>query len=77
VRFHQTKKENGETETEIFGRIEGLTPDSKHAFHIHELGDLTDDENGCDSLASHFNPFGEHHGGPGSCHSHMGDLGNI
>jgi superoxide dismutase, Cu-Zn family len=56
---------------------EGLTPDSKHAFHIHELGDLTDDENGCDSLASHFNPLGEHHGGPGSCHSHMGDLGNI
>lgn len=38
------------------------------------MGDLS---NGCTSLASHYNPFGEHHGGPGGCHSHVGDLGNL
>ena len=59
---------------EISGTIEGLTPNSLHAFHIHELGDLT---NGCTSLASHYNPFGEDHGGPDSCHRHVGDLGNL
>jgi len=61
----------------ISGHIEGLTPKSQHAFHIHELGDLTDSLNGCLSLASHFNPLGETHGGPHSCHSHIGDLGNL
>jgi Cu-Zn family superoxide dismutase len=63
--------------TEISGRIEGLTPNGMHAFHIHELGDLMDSANGCNSLSSHYNPFGESHGGPDSCHRHLGDLGNI
>ena len=63
--------------TEISGKLEGLTPSGQHAFHIHELGDLTDPTNGCLSLAGHYNPFGEHHGGPHSCHRHVGDLGNI
>ena len=62
------------SKVQIVGRIEGLTPDSQHAFHIHDLGDLSD---GCTSLASHFNPFGESHGGPHDCHRHLGDLGNL
>ena len=60
--------------TEIWGRIEGLGPNGEHGFHIHELGDLT---KGCDSLGGHYNPFGEEHGGIESCHSHVGDLGNL
>ena len=58
----------------IQGNMSGLTPNQQHAFHIHELGDLT---NGCTSLAAHFNPFSVNHGGPESCHRHIGDLGNI
>ena len=61
----------------IAGRLAGLTPNQKHAFHIHELGDLTDPGNGCVSLAGHYNPRGETHGGPESCHRHVGDLGNL
>ncbi len=60
--------------TLITGRIEGLTPNGLHAYHIHELGDLSD---GCTSLSSHFDPFEEDHGGPDSCHRHVGDLGNL
>lgn len=67
----------GHAITQISGRLEGLTPNGRHAFHIHELGDLTDPSNGCLSTAAHYNPFGETHGGPDSCHSHLGDLGNL
>ena len=38
---------------------------------------MTDPSNGCLSLAAHYNPFGETHGGPGACHRHVGDLGNL
>ena len=34
-------------------------PNQTHAIHIHECGDL---RKGCDSLGSHFNPYGETHG---------------
>ena len=60
--------------TEIWGKLEGLTPGGQHAFHIHEMGDLSQ---GCTSLAGHYNPLGEKHGGPHSCHRHVGDLGNL
>lgn len=46
----------------------------KHGFHIHETGNLLDE---CKSCKSHFNPFGEVHGGPNSNNRHVGDLGNI
>ena len=76
IRFSQTRisTEDAPTQTVIAGRLTGLTPNQKHAFHIHELGDLTD---GCMSLAGHYNPNGETHGGPESCHRHVGDLGNL
>ena len=54
--------------------IEGLSPNAKHAFHVHELGDLS---NGCISLASHYNPFGMTHGGKEAEVRHVGDLGNL
>jgi Cu-Zn family superoxide dismutase len=54
--------------------ITGLNPDSLHGFHVHEAGDLTDK---CNSMCSHFNPYGNTHGCPGMSKRHVGDLGNI
>jgi len=53
--------------TRFTGRLSQLTP-GKHAFHIHELGDVSD---GCTSTGGHYNPFGTEHG------QHVGDVVNI
>ena len=56
------------------GLIWNLTPGKEQGFHVHELGDMTD---GCESLGSHYNPFGNDHGGPDDQNRHIGDLGNV
>ena len=38
---------------------------------------MSDPSNGCLSTGPHYNPFAEPHGGPHSCHRHVGDLGNL
>lgn len=60
----------------IHVKISGLEPHSTHGFHVHEFGDL---RKGCDSVCSHYNPFGSPHGGLSSPKSqrHVGDLGNV
>jgi Cu-Zn family superoxide dismutase len=55
--------------------IDGLAPNTKHGFHIHEKGDLSDKD--LKSAGGHFNPTKEKHGGPTSEHHHAGDLGNL
>jgi Cu-Zn family superoxide dismutase len=60
-------------EIKISLNLKGLKPNSKHGFHVHEAGDLTDK---CKSMCAHFNPYGHDHGAPGK-HRHVGDLGNI
>ena len=59
---------------EVIADIEGLSQ-GKHGFHIHEFGDLRSEDG--TSAGGHFNPYGKHHGAPGSDDSHAGDLGNI
>ncbi|KAF0986005.1 hypothetical protein HZS_6632 [Henneguya salminicola] len=48
--------------------------DSKHGFHVHEFGDLS---NGCISAGAHYNPYNMSHGSLTSEIRHVGDFGNI
>lgn len=60
--------------TEVYAKISGLVPGTKHGFHVHETGDLS---GGCDTLGLHFNPFNQDHGSPFSKVRHVADFGNI
>ncbi len=55
--------------------LQGLDPNSVHAWHIHEYGDIS----GSDGKATggHYNPSGHDHGLPPTAERHAGDLGNL
>jgi Cu-Zn family superoxide dismutase len=59
----------------IVGDIEGLTPNARHAIHIHEFGDCTSADGS--SAGSHYNPERHPHGLPDVPQRHAGDLGNL
>ena len=59
----------------VTAEIEGLTPNQKHAIHIHEFGDCSDLSG--KSAGGHFNPDGKPHGLPPNADRHAGDLGNL
>jgi superoxide dismutase, Cu-Zn family len=59
----------------IVAVIMGLTPNSKHGFHIHENSDMSDP--GLMSTGNHFNPDKHVHGGPTTSPVHAGDFGNL
>jgi len=59
----------------ITGTFAGLSPNAKHAIHIHEFGDMT--ANNGTSAGGHYNPEGHKHGLPNGDEIHAGDLGNL
>lgn len=59
----------------IVAKIGGLTPNSKHAIHIHEFGDLGSED--ASSAGDHFNPDKHPHAMPDKDERHAGDLGNL
>ena len=71
VKFEELNTDNV---VKITVNLQGFIPNTKHGFHVHEAGDLS---NGCTSMCAHFNPFGKTHGGRNDLNRHVGDLGNI
>ena len=59
----------------ITASVSGLTPNAKHAIHIHEKGDCSAPDGS--SAGGHYNPDGHPHGGPDAAERHAGDLGNL
>ena len=59
----------------VVATIEGLTPNQKHAIHVHETGDCTSADGS--SAGGHYNPEGHQHGLPVATKRHAGDLGNL
>lgn len=55
--------------------LEGLEPNSVHAWHVHEYGNVS----GPDGKATggHYNPEGHDHALPPEAERHAGDLGNV
>jgi Cu-Zn family superoxide dismutase len=70
VVFTQTK--DG---VKVEANITGLNPDSEHAIHVHQYGDIRLD-NG-KGTGGHYNPAGHDHGLPAKDKRHAGDLGNL
>ena len=59
----------------VIADLEGLTPNQKHAFHIHQYGDCSATDGM--SAGGHYNPEGHQHGLPETESRHAGDLGNV
>jgi Cu-Zn family superoxide dismutase len=55
--------------------LEGLEPNQKHGFHIHEFGDCSSHD--ALSAGEHYNPEGHPHALPPVTPRHAGDLGNV
>lgn len=59
----------------VVADLEGLAPNSEHAFHIHQYGDCSSPDGM--SAGGHYNPEGHPHGLPDGGPRHAGDLGNL
>lgn len=59
----------------VAAQIQGLSPDARHAIHIHEFGDAR--QSSGKSAGSHYNPEGHAHALPDTTARHAGDLGNL
>ena len=60
---------------EIEAKLTGLPPNSKHAIHIHQYGDLTSKDG--KSAGDHYNPMHHPHALPDKKERHAGDFGNL
>ena len=70
-----TFKSAGKGKVEVKANLTGLTPNSKHAIHIHQYGDLTSKDG--KSAGDHYNPLGHQHALPDKKIRHAGDFGNL
>lgn len=67
--------------TEGFGKVkveafvQGLDPNSKHGFHIHEFGDCTAED--ASTAGGHYNPLKAEHGPMDGEMHHLGDMNNL
>jgi Cu-Zn family superoxide dismutase len=68
-----TRLANGNIRVQAF--IDGLSPHSKHGFHIHEFGDLRASDG--TTAGSHYNPDHHPHGLPPTPVRHAGSYGNL
>jgi len=59
----------------LTGEISGLSPNTEHGFHVHEIGDCSAPD--AKSAGDHFNPEHAAHGGPTSAAKHLGDIPNL
>jgi Cu-Zn family superoxide dismutase len=61
----------------VVADVEGLPPNSKHGFHIHEFGDCSSPDGA--SAGGHFAGSGKQHGMPTANlpERHAGDIGNL
>ena len=61
----------------VVADVEGLPPNSKHGFHIHEFGDCSSPDGS--SAGGHFTGSGTQHGMPDAAlpMRHAGDMGNL
>jgi Cu-Zn family superoxide dismutase len=62
----------------VVADLEGLTPNAKHGFHVHEFGDCSAPD--ATSAGSHYDAQAtKHHGKPDDQMNmkHSGDLGNV
>ncbi len=65
----------GNGKVRVVADLEGLTPNSKHGFHVHQYGDCSAPD--ATSAGGHYNPGNHQHAGPMVEMRHAGDLGNI
>jgi Cu-Zn family superoxide dismutase len=62
-------------QVEIEAKLTGLPPNSQHAIHIHQYGDLTSKDG--KSAGDHYNPMDHPHALPDKENRHAGDFGNL
>ena len=70
-----TFKPGEKGQVEIEAKLTGLPPNSKHAIHIHQFGDLTSKDG--KSAGDHYNPMHHPHALPDKENRHAGDFGNL
>jgi len=70
VRFAQTA-----TGLQVVANLKGLEPNSKHAIHVHQFGDISKPDG--TGTGGHYNPEKHDHALPGKEKRHAGDLGNL
>ncbi len=63
------------SEVVVTVHVTGLQPNSVHAWHIHEYGDISGLDG--ETTGGHYNPEGHPHALPSDPDRHAGDLGNL